>query len=134
MGKRKDRSYIAIPSCYISGLSTTNIKAHLRPSPSRDCASSSHIDPLLLYIRLQTLAMVALWFKTFILVSLLLIMPFSYGMADGFQGGMQTSTKYSVEQGGMIRMSSSRKLLQVHLDYENPHANPPKHKPPMVRL
>ncbi|XWS50327.1 hypothetical protein CRYUN_Cryun12cG0078800 [Craigia yunnanensis] len=55
--------------------------------------------------------MAALWFKTFLLVSLLLIMPFFCGMADGFRGGMQA--KYSLEQGGMIQMSSSRKLLML---------------------
>ncbi|XWS61353.1 hypothetical protein CRYUN_Cryun07bG0118700 [Craigia yunnanensis] len=72
--------------------------------------------------------MAALWFKTFLLVSLVLIMPFSYGMVDGFQGGMQT--KYSLEQGGMIQKSSSRKLLMLGamLDYDDAGANP-KHDP-----
>ncbi|XVF51028.1 hypothetical protein PTKIN_Ptkin04bG0150500 [Pterospermum kingtungense] len=74
------------------------------------------------------MAMAALWFKTFLLVSLLLIMPFSYGMVDGFQGGMQA--KDSLEQGGVMQMSSSRKLLTVGamLDYDDTGANP-KHDP-----
>ncbi|XVF12694.1 hypothetical protein REPUB_Repub08aG0141200 [Reevesia pubescens] len=75
--------------------------------------------------------MAALRFKTFLLVSLLLIiMPnFStYGMVEGFQDhGMQA--KYSIEQGGMIQMSSSRKLLMgIMLDYDDAGANP-KHDP-----
>ncbi|XVE64429.1 hypothetical protein DITRI_Ditri07aG0100100 [Diplodiscus trichospermus] len=72
--------------------------------------------------------MAALWFKIFLLVSLLLIMTFSYGMTDGTQDGMQMPAKYSVEQGGMIQMISSRKLLQVNSDYDDPHANR-RHRP-----
>ncbi|XVF10098.1 hypothetical protein REPUB_Repub07fG0153900 [Reevesia pubescens] len=72
-------------------------------------------------------------FKTFLLVSFLLIMPFSYGMQvkDGFQGGM-LQAKYSLYQrtgNGIIQMSSSRKLLMgAMLDYDDTGANP-KHDP-----
>ncbi|XVE58344.1 hypothetical protein DITRI_Ditri04bG0162600 [Diplodiscus trichospermus] len=78
--------------------------------------------------------MAALWFKTFLLLSLVLIMPFSHGMVDGVQGGMQA--KFSFQQGGMIETmsSSSRKLLMVGamLDYDDAGANhkhDPKKKP-----
>ncbi|XP_022738448.1 uncharacterized protein LOC111291122 [Durio zibethinus] len=73
--------------------------------------------------------MAALRFKTFLLVSLLLLLitPFSHGMVEG---GMQA--KYSsLERGGkgMIQMRSSRKLLMgAMLDYDDTGANP-KHDP-----
>ncbi|XVE64424.1 hypothetical protein DITRI_Ditri07aG0099600 [Diplodiscus trichospermus] len=54
-------------------------------------------------------------------------------MADGFQGGMRTLAKCSVEQGGMIRMSSSRKLLKVVQYDEPPHANR-RHTPPPGKI
>ncbi|XVF53369.1 hypothetical protein PTKIN_Ptkin05aG0093900 [Pterospermum kingtungense] len=66
--------------------------------------------------------MAALWFKRFLLVSLpLMVMPYSHGMADGFQGGIQA--KYSLEQGGIQTKSSSRKLLTETVDYDPEVAN-----------
>ncbi|XWS48591.1 hypothetical protein CRYUN_Cryun13aG0089600 [Craigia yunnanensis] len=88
-----------------------------------------HLIMILLQLGGQkTSAMAALWFKTFLLVFLVLIMPSSYGMVNGLQGGMQA--KHSLEQGGMIRMSSSRKLLMLGamLDYDDTGANH-KHDP-----
>ncbi|GMI75582.1 hypothetical protein HRI_001227500 [Hibiscus trionum] len=73
--------------------------------------------------------MSTLRFNAFLLLSLLLFMPFSYGMVNGFQGGMQAEY-YSLHQqmkGGSS--SSSRKLLTgAILDYDDTGANT-KHEP-----
>ncbi|KAB2001064.1 hypothetical protein ES319_D12G275000v1 [Gossypium barbadense] len=70
------------------------------------------------------------WFKTFLLVSLLLLMPFSQGMVEeGLDGGMKQAADYSVEQGGkemmMIQMRTVRKLMMLGgmQDYDDTGAN-----------
>ncbi|KAK8599291.1 hypothetical protein V6N13_077222 [Hibiscus sabdariffa] len=76
----------------------------------------------------------AFWFRAFLVVSLLLL---AYGVAEGFQGGIQQAEmEYSVEQGGkekiQSRISAARKLLMLGLggmlDYDDTGANP-KHDP-----
>ncbi|KAB2089454.1 hypothetical protein ERO13_A03G051600v2 [Gossypium hirsutum] len=69
-------------------------------------------------------------FNAFLLLSLLLFMPFSYGMVNGgMQAKYQSLHQLMKGVNEKIQMTSSRKLLMgAMLDYEETGANT-KHEP-----